>query len=212
MKKRFIFDLDGTLLKGDFSKEINYFKSILSKEDYEKFIKVYCKLLIKYESIFKNYDVHQLSEFLKQETKINISDNFIKGWIDINSNMDDIINDGVIETLEYLKHKDKSIVVLTNWFLKPQKERLKKMRLFEYFDEIYAGDSILKPNKESYINSCGSYTVTECVMIGDDLDKDVYSPSILGIESIYYNPNDNDFYDKSKILSIKNMSEIKERY
>ena len=32
MKKRFIFDLDGTLLNGDFSKEINYFKDVLGKE------------------------------------------------------------------------------------------------------------------------------------------------------------------------------------
>ena len=32
MKKRFIFDLDGTLLNGDFSKEINYFKNVKVRE------------------------------------------------------------------------------------------------------------------------------------------------------------------------------------
>ena len=41
MKKRFIFDLDGTLLHGDFSMEVNYFKSVLSKEDFNKFLKIY---------------------------------------------------------------------------------------------------------------------------------------------------------------------------
>lgn len=212
MKRRFIFDLDGTLLVGDFSKEIEYFKSVLSKEDYEKFIKVYFDLLIKYESKFKKYEVHKLSEFLKEKSKANITDEIIEGWIDINSNMDDVINDGVIEILEYLKSKDKSLVVLSNWFLKTQKQILKNAGLLKYFDEIYAGDSALKPNKESYISACGSYSFEECVIIGDTLQKDVYAPSMMGIDAIYYNPNNNDFDGGDKILSIKNMKEIKERY
>ena len=29
MKKRLIFDLDGTLLNGDFSKDINYFEDVV---------------------------------------------------------------------------------------------------------------------------------------------------------------------------------------
>lgn len=212
MKRRFIFDLDGTLLVGDFSKEIEYFKSVLSTEDYEKFIKVYFDLLMKYESKFEKYEVHKLSEFLKEESKANITDEIIEGWIDINSNMDDVINDGVIETLEYLKSKDKSLAVLTNWFYKTQKARLKNSGLLKYFDEIYAGDSILKPNRESYISACGPYSFEECVMIGDNLQKDVYEPSMMGIDTLYYNPNNNYFQNTNKVLSIKNMREIRERY
>ena len=212
MKRRFIFDIDGTLLNGNFQKEIDYFKSVLSSEDYEKFIKVYFNLLMKYESKFKKYEIHQLSKFLKEESKTNITDEIIEGWIDVNSNMDDVINDGVIETLEYLKCKNKSLVVLTNWFLKTQRERLKNAGLLEYFDEIYAGDSILKPNKESYISACGLYSVEESVMIGDNLQKDVYEPSMVGLDSIYYNPNNNYFRSTNKVLSIKNMKEIRERY
>lgn len=212
MKRRFIFDIDGTLLNGNFQKEIDYFRSVLSAEDYEKFIKVYFKLLIKYESKFKKYDVHKLSEFLKEESKTNITDEIIEGWIDINSNMDDVINDGVIETLEYLKSKEKSLVVLTNWFYKTQKSRLKNSGLLKYFDEIYAGDSALKPNKESYISACGPYSLEECIMIGDDLQKDVYEPSMMGIDSVYYNPNNNYFQSTNKVLSIKNIKEIRERY
>ena len=212
MKRRFIFDIDGTLLNGNFQKEIDYFRSVLSAEDYEKFIKVYFKLLIKYESKFKKYGVHKLSEFLKEESKANITDEIIEGWIDINSNMDDVINDGVIETLEYLKSKEKSLVVLTNWFYKTQKSRLKNSGLLKYFDEIYAGDSALKPNKESYISACGPYSLEECIMIGDDLQKDVYEPSMMGIDSVYYNPNNNYFQSTNKVLSIKNIKEIRERY
>lgn len=212
MKRRFIFDIDGTLLNGNFQREIDYFRSVLSVEDSEKFIKVYFDLLMKYESKFKKYEVNKLSEFLKEESKTNITDEIIKGWIDVNSNMDDVINDGVIETLKYLKSKEKSLVVLTNWFLKTQKERLKNSGLLKYFDEIYAGDSILKPNRESYVAACGPYSVEECVIIGDDLQKDVYAPSTMGIDAIYYNPSNNYFQNTNKVLRIKNIKEIKERY
>lgn len=212
MKIRFIFDLDGTLLNGNFEKERKYFKSILSTEDYEKFIKVYLKLLMKYEDIFKNYNIHELSEFLTKESKVNITDDVIEGWIDINCDIDDVINDGVIETLEYLKSKDKSLVVLTNWFYKTQKERLKNAGLLQYFDEIYAGDSVLKPNKESYLSACGPYAIEDCVIIGDNLQKDVYVPSIIGMDAVYYNTNNNYFQNTNKVLSIKNIKEIKERY
>ena len=53
MKKRFIFDLDGTLLNGDFSKEINYFKNVLGKEA-DKFLSVYYEILIEYEKHIQN--------------------------------------------------------------------------------------------------------------------------------------------------------------
>ena len=149
---------------------------------------------------------------LYEESKTNITDEIIEGWIDINSNMDDVINDGVIETLEYLKSKEKSLVVLTNWFYKTQKSRLKNSGLLKYFDEIYAGDSALKPNKESYISACGPYSLEECIMIGDDLQKDVYEPSMMGIDSVYYNPNNNYFQSTNKVLSIKNIKGIRERY
>ena len=38
MIKRFIWDLDGTILDGDFSIEEKLFKDNLSEEDYTKFI------------------------------------------------------------------------------------------------------------------------------------------------------------------------------
>ena len=40
MVKRFIWDLDGTLLDGDFSKEEELFRANLSEEDFLKFKKI----------------------------------------------------------------------------------------------------------------------------------------------------------------------------
>ena len=72
MKKRFIFDLDGTLLNGDFSKEINYFKDVLGKEA-DKFFSVYYEILIEYEKTHTKYDVNDLSNYYKNKTGINIT-------------------------------------------------------------------------------------------------------------------------------------------
>lgn len=73
MKKRFIFDLDGTLLHGNFSKKIEYFKSILSEEEQKLFLPNYFDVLMEYESIFDKYDINNLSEFLSKKTGANIT-------------------------------------------------------------------------------------------------------------------------------------------
>jgi hypothetical protein len=56
MEKRIIFELEGTLLNIDSSVEKEYFKSILSNDDYEKFMQVKNKLIKLYEKKFINYD------------------------------------------------------------------------------------------------------------------------------------------------------------
>ena len=211
MKKKFIFDLDGTLLHGDFSMEVNYFKSVLSKEDFNKFLKIYFEYLIEYEKTFIKYEKSLLSKFYTEKTNINITPEIIDGWIKTNSIMNDKLLNETKEMLIYLKNKNKSLVVLTNWFKYTQKSRLKNAGILEYFDEVYAGDTFLKPNKESYLSACGNYHVNECIMIGDTIEKDVIGPNKFGIDSIYYNP-ENKEYDKSKILSINSFDRIKEMF
>lgn len=211
MKKRFIFDLDSTLLHGDFTKEHEYFRSVLKPVDAEKFLNDVFPLLMKYEEIFVRYEIENLSQFLSNETGINITPNMIEGWIDVNSAMDDLLLPETIEILEYLKSKGKSLVVLTNWFKKTQAGRLEKQNILHYFDEVYGGDTYLKPNKESFLLAAGGYPISECIMIGDNMNKDVFAPNEIGMDSIYYNP-ENKEYNKSKVYSIDSFERIKEMY
>ena len=211
MKKRFIFDLDGTLLHGDFNVERDYFKSVLNEEDSEKFILLYFEKLLEYESMHEKYDSKVLSKFLSEKTGINLTSEIIDGWVKVNATMNDKLLDETKSMLEYLKSKDKSLVVLTNWFKYTQEKRLRNAGILEFFDGVYAGDLNLKPNKESYLNACGNYHVNECIIIGDTIEKDVIGPNKFGIDSIYYNP-ENKEYDKSKILSINSFDRIKEMF
>lgn len=79
-KQRFIFDLDRTLLKADYSQEKNYFKSVLNYEDSKKFIPMIGKLLSEYEKNHERYDVLMLSKYLTEKTEINISTKITNGW------------------------------------------------------------------------------------------------------------------------------------
>mgnify|MGYP002559121641 FL=1 len=100
MKKRFIFDLDGTLLHGDYISERDYFRSVLNKEDAEKFLLLYFEKLCEYESLHQKYDYSSLSKFLSEKTGVNITSEIVEGWIKVNSKMDDKLLEetGVVTT------------------------------------------------------------------------------------------------------------------
>ena len=124
-KKRFIFDIDGTLLIPDWNYEKLYFDSVLEKFEFEMFYPQIPKLLEEYEKNFPRYDVVALSRFLTMKSGVLITPEIIIGWNKALGETKPEIIDGVVESLEYLKSKDKSLVALTNWFLEPQIERLR---------------------------------------------------------------------------------------
>ena len=206
--ERFIFDLDGTLLFGNFEKERQYFKEQLG-EKADSFLEKLIPSLMEYEELFQKYDQELLARFLTTKSGVLITKDNIDDWIDINSNMDDEVEESAIEVLEYLKSKNKSIVVLTNWFAKTQIKRLENSNLLSYIDEVYAGDVYLKPNPASYLNAKGSFNVEDCIMIGDTKEKDYCGPRKIGMHSILYN-------QKSVISEstdvIKSLKKIKEMY
>ena len=210
-KKRFIFDIDGTLLVPDWNYETEYFSSVFDKSDFDTLYPQIPKLLEEYEKSFPRYDVDELSRFLTMKSGVLITPDIVKGWNKALGETDPVIIDGVVETLDYLKSKDKSLVVLTNWFLEPQISRLKSSELLSYFDFVYGGELGIKPSPEVYKNACGEFDIDSSVMVGDSLDFDVYGPQSVGMDSIFYNPKDKN-YDKAKVKSIGSMRKIKEMF
>ena len=63
MKKRFIFDLDGTLLNGDYSLTNQYLLDELG-ESVTPFLENMSEYLAIYERNFKHYNDEELSRFL----------------------------------------------------------------------------------------------------------------------------------------------------
>lgn len=211
-KQRFLFDIDGTLLESNYSYEQEYFMSVLNSEDAKRFLPMLGRLVAEYEQRHMCYDISLLSKYLTYKSGVLISKEIINGLQQALSETPPIIIEEVVETLNDLKHRNKSLAIITNWFLKPQVIRLEKSNLKDYFDDFYGGDSFIKPNRQGYINACGRYPIDECVMIGDSLEADIYGAMEVGIDSIYYNPNNKNDFDKSKIKSIKNMKELRRFY
>ena len=79
LKKLYVFDLDGTLLTGNF-KLVDYHFRDLFREQAEDFIHNMGTILEKYEKHNPRYDVETLSSYLKEETGLNFTPGIIKEW------------------------------------------------------------------------------------------------------------------------------------
>ena len=63
----------------------------------------------------------------------------------------DEINKELISTIEQLCKKYE-LVILTNYFEQPQKNRLKKIGISDYFSEFY-GEKVIKPYKQAFLDA-----------------------------------------------------------
>ena len=206
-KKRFIFDLDFTLLSADFSLEKDYFKDVYDEKSSE-LLKNLGSYLREYEKSYMYYNMSLLSKFLSDKTGLFVSEKVIDGWIKYHDKITDQLEEGVIETLEFLKGMGHSQVVLTNWFEAAQVGRLKRSGLYDYFDGVYAGDSCLKPNPWAYFKAAGSYSSKDCVVVGDNFNNDYIGPRKCGIESILYDKKD----EHDHVVKIKRIDKLIDIY
>lgn len=205
--KKFIWDLDETLLSADFRKEDDFFKEQILDEKVDEFIKNKVKYLMEYERMFFKYDTKLLSEFLTLRSGLKIDEKIIETWMEHNKNIPDTIHSGAEEVLSYLQSKGYQNILYTNWFQDVQKGRLRNANLLEYFDEIYGGDFAIKPNAIGYKKIIKDVNPNETVMIGDNIINDVLVPRSIGITSYHYDPLGKN-NDKNKIKTLKKIKEM----
>lgn len=182
--KRFIFDLDYTLLIPDWSREDDFLRRVIPLEEQEEFFRQKQLILNRYELEFPRYDFKTLSDFFKSYG-FSVSEEVISGWMFHNGETikDDVV-DGVIELFKYLKKKNKDIIILTSWFSGTQIPRLKRTGLYEYIDQIIAGEDAMKPDLESFELAIGNINKEDCIMIGDSIKSDKLGAENAGID--YY--------------------------
>lgn len=210
--EKFIFDIDGTLLQTNWEYEEVYFKSVLSKRDAEVFIPNISTFLADYESSFLRYDIAVLSQYLTEVSGVKITSDIIRGWLEAGKDYYDVMPEAR-DVLKYLKEQNKEVVALSNWFTEMNKTRLNNAGLLKYFDRVYCSDEVdMKPNFSSYITVCGDTPLADTVMIGDSLKLDVITPLELGMDALWFCPNEKKTVDKPKVKVIRRLNEIKEMY
>ena len=180
--KRFIFDLDYTLLIPDWSREDDFLRRVIPLEEQEEFFRQKQLILNRYELEFPRYDFKTLSDFFKNYG-FSVSEEVISGWMFHNGEtIKDEVVDGVIELFNYLKSNNKDIIILTSWFSGTQIPRLKRTGLYEYIDQIVAGEDAMKPDLESFELAIGNINKEDCIMIGDSIKSDKLGAENAGID------------------------------
>ena len=170
--KKYIFDIDYTILVPDWSKEDDYFKEHILENEQEEFFKNKQSILNKYEQEFPRYNTKTLSDYFKSYG-FTVSEDTINGWMSYNGEtIKDEVVDGVVDLFKYLKENNKEIVILTSWFSGTQISRLKRAGLFNYIDKIVAGEDAMKPGLEPFEFAIDGTNKKDCIMIGDSIRSD----------------------------------------
>lgn len=197
-----IFDLDGTIINTKYNDEGILFKSYLSEEEYNRLD--INKVLYDYENVSYRYDINDFIRFVKSTYNITFTDKLIKEWINLGYEGDSKLFPDTIETLDYLKSRDYSLVICSNWFTSAQRRRVHTYGLADYFDEVRGGDFALKPNKDAFLGCIGEFSIEECIMIGDNYYKDYLGAKRIGMDAIYVNHKG----EKNGIKELKKIKEI----
>ena len=181
--KKYIFDLDYTLLIPDWSHEDDYLRERIPVSEQEEFFKQKQGILNEYELEEPKYDFKTLSAKFKKHG-FTVSEDVISGWMIHNGDtiIDEVV-DGVVELFEYLKSKGKDIVILTSWFSGTQIPRLKRTGLYPYINKMVAGEDAMKPDLESFQLAIGDTPKEDCIMIGDSIRSDKAGADRAGIDS-----------------------------
>lgn len=96
-----------------------------------------------------------------------------------------------VEILDYLTAKKYSMHLITNGFESIQQKKLASSNLGHYFKEVITSETSnsLKPNKEIFeyaLQKTGA-TVSESIMIGDNLDADIQGGMNAGLDTVFVN-------------------------
>lgn len=223
--KYLFFDLDRTLW--DFEKNMSetmvllYTKYIenLSDAGAQKFRNTFDQV---HEMLWEQYRKGQINKKKLRESRFNIT---LKRIGIKNKGLAKVLNaqyleicptktnlfPHTIETLEYLK-KDYSLYILTNGFIKTQQLKLKNCGLEDYFKIIFSSEIIgyNKPDKRIFAQVVNSLNAKKeaCIMIGDDIETDIYGAMKYGLDQIYFNPKNHSVKGKTPTFIIQSLKEL----
>lgn len=213
MIKRVIFDIDNTLIEwkseydDEIEKSLKTFKIPYTNND----LKNIFDAMEKYEDTYYTYKRNQILDFINTYTKKNypmelLNDVLYRWSLCVPEKLDN----SVLETLKYLSQKYE-IVILTDWFEKEQENRLKLLGISKYFSKIFAAENVKrKPFKEAFLTAIEKNKPEECIMIGDNFERDIQGALNAGLKAVYFEPNSKNLPEnKNQYYTISNLAELK---
>lgn len=214
MIKRVIFDIDSTLIpwKEEYNTEIKNVLDNLKISYIDEDLVQLSKAFDEYENQHFTFNKKTMIEFINEFTKKQYPEKVVYDIIDRWSNcVPDKIDSNIEKTLEYLQSKYE-MVILTDWYAEPQKKRLEKLDILKYFSKVYSAEKTKrKPFKEAFLQAIGDNKPEECIMIGDNIERDIEGALNAGLKAVYYNPNNKiEKIENAEYYKISNLEELKE--
>ena len=190
MIKRLIFDIDNTLIqwKDEYWDTLKEALEECNIDYNDELFKNIIKAIDTYDNENQYYSRQAMVEHINKITKYNFNIKFLNTTLKKFEKCVPSDNGEVVKTLEYLQGKYE-LVILTNWFKDVQEHRLENFGIAKYFSKVFAGETFkVKPDRESFIMAIEERMPEECIMIGDNFEKDIQGAINMGIKAIYINP------------------------
>jgi len=220
--KHIFFDLDHTLWDFDANSKKSYefiFKQNDIKIDINKFVKIYEPINLAYWKLYREEKISKedlkyarlkdtfdaLNYSVNNDLILKLAEEYLLNLSNYNT-----LFDGTIELLEYLNPKY-SLHIITNGFFEIQDAKLNNSKINHFFKHVFTSESVnvKKPNPKIFFHALKTTNAKtyESIMIGDNIEADIYGAKNIGLKTIYCNFN-NDNYAKNTIIVTK-LSEIK---
>jgi YjjG family noncanonical pyrimidine nucleotidase len=155
----------------------------------------------RFRDVFSQFGIQDLS----------ICDALNDAYLDISPNKPYLFA-GAFEVLGYLKTKY-TLHIITNGFEAMQAKKMKASGITDYFTTITCSQkaNARKPEKEIFEFALGqaNATVNESIMIGDNYKVDIQGAKNIGMDYIFFNPENNILSDVEKSM-IKELLELKQ--
>lgn len=214
------FDLDNTLW--NFEKNSRYalletfrYFQLDKKNDFDRFFEVYSKHNHQLWASYRKKEVGK-KELIQKRFQNTLIEQKINGVDPLEMNAhylsvmpkQKILNEGVLEILNYLKAKRYKMFIITNGFKEVQIKKLESSGLNLFFNKVFVSEEIKtpKPGKEIFVHAVKSANAKKrnSIMIGDDWDVDVLGALNFGIDAVYYDSSDH--YELKRIVNPANNS------
>jgi len=199
--KAIIFDFDDTLVDEMHWLESRWKKTIIYAEKelhLAKFGKYFWEIFKRKGSKYK----YHVNDTLK---KLNKSQELIKPIVHDFSSQEtnEILIKASVRCLKFLKKRYK-LGIITNGRRKTQIKRIKKARIYDYFDAIVCAYENPKPQKKPFDECLKKLNVkaNEAIYISHDIEMDIIGAKKAGMFTIYFNPKKDTCNIKPKEVDI----------
>lgn len=128
------------------------------------------------------------------------------------------IIDGIADVLAYLHASGRRIILATSANISDENQirgALARVGVEQYFSRIYCFKTTNLPKGEEFyrfILNDLDITVSDAMMVGDHLEKDVHVPNSLGMFGVWFNPRTDEIREDELHTTVHSMLDLKKYF